>query len=154
MGCSKHLFLEQIAAVTILCHAGHSNKEIHNLTGVSLRSVQRWTRLFRESPDGDIPLQKKSTGRPRKSGPRTSRIIKRQLDINPQMTAPQLKSLNPAILSNFSLSTVRRRIHDDLDFSYRTALKKPLLTTRQIVYFLIGMTNMTQTGHRSYLLQG
>ena len=153
MGSSKHLSLAQIAAATSQCHAGHSNKEIHNLTGVSLRSVQRWTRLFRESPDGDIPLQKKFTGRPRKSGPRTSRIIKRQLDINPQMTASQLKSSNPEILSTFSLSTVGRRIHDDLDFSYRTTLKKPLLTTRQIVYFLIGMTSMTQNGHSSYLFQ-
>ena len=47
------------------------------------------------------------------------------------MTARQVKESNPVLLSNVSLSLVQRNIHQDLDFSYRTALKKPILTTRQ-----------------------
>ena len=54
MGRGRSLSPEQIAAVTSMCQAGHSNKEIHHLTGISLRSVQPWTRVFWQSPDGDI----------------------------------------------------------------------------------------------------
>ena len=47
------------------------------------------------------------------------------------MTARQVKESNPVLLSNVSLSLVQRNIHHTLDFSYHTALKKPILTTRQ-----------------------
>ena len=36
MGKMRNLSQEQIAAVTSLCKASHSNKEIHNLAGTSL----------------------------------------------------------------------------------------------------------------------
>ena len=87
MGLGKNLSTEQLAAVTSLCKAGHCNKEISMLTGVSLRSVQRWTKVFRDSPDGELPLQKKPPGRPRKTDKRALNIVKRQLDSNPRMTA-------------------------------------------------------------------
>ena len=41
MGLGKNLSTEQLAAVTSLYKAEHSNQEISNLTGVSLRSMQR-----------------------------------------------------------------------------------------------------------------
>ena len=36
VGRVRNLSQEQIAAVSSLCQAGHSNKEIHHLTGISL----------------------------------------------------------------------------------------------------------------------
>ena len=39
MGSSKDLSPEQIGVVTSLYNPGYFNKEIHNLTGVSLMSV-------------------------------------------------------------------------------------------------------------------
>ena len=87
MGLGKNLSTEQLAAVTSLCKAGHSNQEISNITGVSHRSVCRWTKVFRESPDGTIPLQKKKPGKAPKTDRRALNIIKRQLDNNPRLSA-------------------------------------------------------------------
>ena len=39
--------------------------------------------VINDAPDGEIQLQRKSTGRPRKVGPRTFDIIRRQVDITP-----------------------------------------------------------------------
>ena len=59
MGLGKNLLTEQLAAVTRLCKAEHSNQEISSFTGVNLRSFQQCAKVFRESSDGPIPLQKK-----------------------------------------------------------------------------------------------
>ena len=131
MGLGKNLSTEQLAAVTSLCKAGHSNQEISNLTGVSLRSVQRWTKVFRESPDGTIPLQKKQPGKPKKTDRRALNIIKRQLDNNPRLSARQIKESNPALFSHVSLATVKRLINKKLQFTCHVPRRKPLVTNRQ-----------------------
>lgn len=131
MGKVKELASEQIAAVTSLCKAGKSNKEIASITGVSLRSVQRWTKKFRDCGNTDPPLQKKSTGRPRKTTLRTLKVLRRQVDNKPCITAPELKEKNPLLLSHVSVRTVQRRLHDDLKFSRHTARKKPIVTLKQ-----------------------
>ena len=64
MGKGKHLKADQIAVITALYQAGHTNPEISTQTGIYLRTVQVWTKKFRESPDGDVPLQKKPPDRP------------------------------------------------------------------------------------------
>ena len=64
MGKGKNLKADQIAVITALYQAGHTNPEISTQTGIYLRTVQVWTKKFRESPDGDVPLQKKPPDRP------------------------------------------------------------------------------------------
>ena len=54
LGRARNLSIEQSAAETSLCQSGYSYKEIPQLTGISLRSVQRCTRVFWQWPDGDI----------------------------------------------------------------------------------------------------
>ncbi|CAL4062221.1 unnamed protein product [Meganyctiphanes norvegica] len=46
----KNLTSYQVAAITFLCKAGHSNREITELTGVCKPSVQRWTKKFKDDP--------------------------------------------------------------------------------------------------------
>ena len=58
MGKGKNLKAGQIAVITSLYQAGHTNPEISTQTGIYLRTVQVWTKKFRESQDGDVPLQK------------------------------------------------------------------------------------------------
>ena len=62
MSLGRNLTFFQIADATFLCKAGHSNHEITELTGISKHSVQRWTKKFKDSPDGDVTLQKKPPG--------------------------------------------------------------------------------------------
>ena len=57
MGKGKHLKPDQIAVITAL---------FHEYTGINLRTVQLWTKKFKDSLDGDVQLQRKQTGRPRK----------------------------------------------------------------------------------------
>ena len=61
MGKAQILQPDQIGALTALCKAGHPNKEIAEITGISLKSVQRWSKKFRDLSDDNISLQKKST---------------------------------------------------------------------------------------------
>ena len=131
MGLGSNLKSDQIAAITALCQAGHSNKEICTITGVSKRSVQRWTKKFRDSLTGEVQLQGKTTGRPRKFGPRTLNITKRQVDLEPSLSTRKLKEMNPDILSHVSMRTLQRRLSVDLEYRRRVARKKPLITERQ-----------------------
>ena len=132
MGKAKQLKPDQIAVITALCQAKHTNKQIVELTGISLRSVQRWTKKFKDSIDGDIALQKKSTGRPRILKSNSLKLLKRVVDKEPSITVPQLFERNQFLSDlHVSLSTVSRRLRTDLGFRRVTAKKKPLLTKRQ-----------------------
>ena len=131
MGRGKHLTPCQIAAITSLSKAGHSNTFISQQTRVSLRSVQRWSKKFKDSPDGNVTLQEKIPGRPRKTSARTLNIIKRQVEVYPTITSRQLKEQNPELLGNVCTRTVRRRLHEDLGYTRCAARKKPLVTYKQ-----------------------
>ena len=71
------------------------------------------------------------TGRPRKFGPLTLNIMKRQVDLEPSLSTRQLKERNPGILANVSMRTLQRRLSVDLEYRRRVARKKPLITVRQ-----------------------
>ncbi|XP_064082559.1 uncharacterized protein LOC135198676 isoform X3 [Macrobrachium nipponense] len=122
---------DQIASITSLCRAGKSNKEIACLTSLSLRSVQRWTKKFRDGGAVDPPLQGKSTGRPRKITTGTLKVLRKQVDADPCLRAPQLKEKNPVLLGNVSVRTVQRRLSDNLKISRCFAGRKPMITLRQ-----------------------
>jgi len=106
MGGGKHLKSDQIAAITALCKEGKSNTEISNTTGISLRSVQRWTTKFHDCGDTDPPLQKKQPGKPQKTSKRTLNVLRRQVDSQPRITAPELKERNPVLLADVSVKTI------------------------------------------------
>ncbi|KAG7157272.1 putative Transposable element Tc1 transposase-like 59, partial [Homarus americanus] len=73
-----------------------------NESSVRVRQVQKWIKKFRDGGGEDIPTPKPRSGRPRKIQNRTSKVIKRQLDKNPTLTARKLKENNPALLQDVS----------------------------------------------------
>ena len=95
MGQVCHHKPDEIVVITALYHAEKSNKYISDYTGIHIRSVQRWTARFRESIDGNAKLQRKQTGRPRKDVHATLRLLKRELENNPSISAHQIKDNNP-----------------------------------------------------------
>ena len=131
MGGGKDLTQDQIAAITSLSLVGKSNKEISIISGVSLRSVQRWTKKKREAGDADVPLHKKRPGRPRKNSQRTLKLLQRQVELEPRITAKELKERNKQLLENTSVRTIQKRLRDDLGFQHRAPRRKPLLTNQQ-----------------------
>ena len=71
MGGGKHLTPAHIATITTLYKPGDCTDDISNNTGVPRRSVRQWVKIFKDSPDGDLQLLKKTPGRPRKTTART-----------------------------------------------------------------------------------
>ena len=115
MGKASNLKPDQIAAITALCKAGHENKYISELTGISLRSVQRWTKKFKDSVDGNVHLQKNPPGRPRKLSPYTLNLLKRVVDNEPSITVRQIREQNDCV-AHVSRSTISLRLRTDLGF--------------------------------------
>ena len=92
--------------------------------------MQRWTARFRESIDGNAELERKQTDRPRKVVPAALRLLKREIENNPSISALQIKYNNP-ILEGISGNTIRKTLRVDLKYKRRGAKKIPLITARQ-----------------------
>ena len=120
----------QVAVMTSLHKAGKSTNYIANETGVSVPSVQRWIKKFKDSPGRDVQLHQNSPGRPRKLNERALRIVKREVEAKPSITARQLKERNPGILCDVSVRTIQRYLHDKLGYTRWKALKGIVLVWR------------------------
>lgn len=120
-----------VTRIIALYKAGINNKEISRQTAINLRSVQRVICRFKEDGERLEPKPKPKSGRPRKFTERTLNSIKRQDNIQPSITAREIKDRNPRLLGNVSLRTVQLRLHDDLGFRSFKARKKPLINERQ-----------------------
>lgn len=131
MGGGKELQKADLAVIAALYRCGKSNKEISEESGISSRSVQRWTKYFREAGSTEIPITKKRSGRPRSVPPRTLRLVQREIEKNPRITSKELKKKNPKLLGKVSDRTVREYLHRDLEYKRCVARKKPLLNEKQ-----------------------
>ena len=122
-----------IGGIAYLCKEKYPNKRISEITGVPLRTVQHWTKRFRDTGFNDIePLHLKSPGAKRKLSDATLKVLRREVDKSPRITARQLKENNPMLLSDVSLRTIQRVLERDLRYKYRCAWKKPIVTKRQM----------------------
>ena len=131
MGKRKNLPKEDIASIINLYKVKTPTRDIAKIVGVSERTVQAWTKRFWDAGQLVTPHHKGCPGKARKTSHRSLAILKREVITNPCMTAHMLKEQNPHLLSNVSVRTVRRRLHDDLDFRSHRPVKKPLLTPTQ-----------------------
>ncbi|MPC88779.1 Transposable element Tcb1 transposase [Portunus trituberculatus] len=130
MGLGKDISKYQLSVIAALVKEGKSSKEISSTTGLSMRSVQRWTKRCLEAGDVGPELPRKRPGGIRKTTPRTLEILQRQLDREPYISARELKKKNPQMLANVSVRTVQRLLHDDLGYRYLKPQRK-FITARQ-----------------------
>lgn len=79
----------------------------------------------------DPPLQIKRTGPARKTPEGTLKLIQRQVEVEPRITATELKEKNPLLLQTVSVRTIQRRLRDDLCYERRAPRRKPILTEEQ-----------------------
>ncbi|KAG7155316.1 putative Helix-turn-helix domain-containing protein 1 [Homarus americanus] len=103
MGSGKELGRDTIVAIITPYKEGYKCKDIATRVGIGVQQVQKWIKKFRDGGGEDIPTPKPRSGRPRKIQNRTSKVIKRQLDKNPTLTARKLKENNPALLQDVFL---------------------------------------------------
>ena len=99
MGPRKLISKAQISVICALVRENKSNLEIAAITGIALRSVQRWTKIYRVAGGDASPPPHKPKGRKRCVSQRTLNIIRRQLEAHPRIHSKELKARNPALLS-------------------------------------------------------
>ena len=120
-----------IASIIDLHVAGVSNKDIAAQKGLGVRTVQRWVKRFQDGEGAAVPAPRPKAGRPRKTSPRTLKVIHRQLKADPALTAREIKEKNTRLLGSVSIRTIQQRIHDDLLLRSYKARKKPMLSQAQ-----------------------
>ena len=75
-----------------------------------------------------IPKRKSGSGAPKKTSPKTEKLLKRELTSYLSITAFELKNKHHELLFNVSTRTIRHRLQKNLGLSCRRAVKKPMLT--------------------------
>lgn len=115
----------EIAAICALVKENKSSKEIAKNTGVSLRSVQRWTKMYREGGSDAVPRPYKQIGPKSSISLATLHHIRRQIEAQPCITSGELKAKNPALLACMTNRTVRRYLSRDLGYRFCRAVPKP-----------------------------
>lgn len=96
--------------------AGHDLLFIAQQTGVSLRTVQRIVKRFRDTGEATVPAPLPKPGRPRLTSFRTRSVIGRQVSKDPKLNARDLKEKNPTLLGNVSLRSVQQLLYDNLSY--------------------------------------
>ncbi|MPC76175.1 hypothetical protein E2C01_070581 [Portunus trituberculatus] len=94
MGPRKLFTRAQISVMCAFVRGKKSNQEIAENTGIALRTVQRWTKIYREGGRDASPPPHKPEGRKRIVTRRSLNII-RQLEANPRIHNKELKVRNP-----------------------------------------------------------
>lgn len=122
---------DDVVAVISLYKRGHELKHIAAQTGVNLRCVQKLVKRFKEEGEEDIPVPKPRSGRPRLISPRSLKVIARQVETSPSLTAREIKEKNPHLLSSVSVRCIQQALHDYLGFKSYRGQPKPLLTHKQ-----------------------
>lgn len=101
---------DDVCAVLSLFKAGYRLQSIANDTGVALRTVYRWVKLYR---DGIYRLPTKT----KTKKPRAASILNtKRKNSGPSLTAKKIKKKNRALATAGSLKGGQRRLHDYLGY--------------------------------------
>lgn len=127
MGRNKLTMEEKSRALTLL-EQGWSVIRVAADLKVTRRVIYNLKQAASGVSPGTIPPRKKGSGAPRKTSPRTDKILKREVLATPAITAVELKEKHPSLLKKVSVRTIQHRLQKDLQLPTRRAAKKPLLT--------------------------
>ncbi|XP_064106980.1 uncharacterized protein LOC135215955 [Macrobrachium nipponense] len=118
--------------VVELHKVGKRNHEIAKITGVNEKTVSQLLQKWCQAGSGDnVPEHKHGGGRSLKIPTKTLRLLRHQLDLNPSITAKELKEKNPKLLRNVSVRTIQRNIQKHPEYSKVKARVRPLMTAKQ-----------------------
>ncbi|MPC63148.1 hypothetical protein E2C01_057242 [Portunus trituberculatus] len=85
----------QISVICASVRENKSNQEIAVNTGMALRIVQYWTKIYREGGRDASSPPYNPEGRKRSVTQRTLNVIQRQLEANLRIYSKELKTRNP-----------------------------------------------------------
>ena len=124
----KKLQMEEKARALTLLEKGDFVIAVARDIGVSREAIYQSKRAAALLPTGMVPKRKCGSGAPKKTSPRTDKLLKREVTSYPSITAVELKNKHPELLHNVSTRTIRHRLQKDLGLPCRRAAKKPMLT--------------------------
>lgn len=127
----KCMDAKTVQAITHLYKAGHSSKEICELKGLKLKTVQNFIHRFKTVREGKLPLSPKTPGKPKKVSERTQSVLHGQVEVNPSLAVRELKEQNHTLLGNVSLHAVQQTLLCDLGYRHYRQQKKPLINDKQ-----------------------
>lgn len=127
MGRAKLSLQDKTRALTLL-DEGWSVIRVAAELKVTRRTIYNLKSVAENLPPGEVPARKPGSGAPRKTSPRTDKILAREVKQDPSITAVGLKEKHPILLQNVSVRTIQHRLQKDLKLPARRAAKKPLLT--------------------------
>lgn len=127
MGRTKLSMEEKSRAIALLDH-GMSVIRVSTDLKVSRQAIYRVRDATATVPPGTTPPRKPGSGAPIKTSERSDKLLKREVMLNPSISAASLKIKHPDILQNVAIRTIRHWLQKDLGLPARRAAKKPLLT--------------------------
>ncbi len=127
MGRKKLTMTEKTYGLMLLKDGASVTRVAANLH-VSRRTICSLKQAAARLPDNTIPIRKVGSGGKKKTTERTNTIVKREVLLNPSITAASLKKKHPMLLQDVSIRTIQHRLQKDLNMPSRRAAKKPLLT--------------------------
>ncbi|KAG0702681.1 Septin-1 [Chionoecetes opilio] len=127
MGRNKLSNEEKTRALTLL-KEGASVIRVAAEVNVTRMAIYNLKKAVESLPPGTVPPRKPGSGAPKKTSPRTDKIMRREVLNDPAITAAELKKNHPALLGNVSVRTIQHRLQISLKLPTRRAAKKPLLT--------------------------
>ena len=126
MGRKKMEIAENSGALTLL-EKGDSVIAVARDFGISREAIYQLKRSTASFPPGMVPKRKSGSGAPKKTSPRTDKIVKRQVTY-PSITAVELKNKHPSgLLKNVSTRTIRHRLQKDLGRHVAVQPRRPCL---------------------------
>ena len=105
---------DDIVAISSLHKAGHSTRAISDQTGVSVLHVQCHVMRITELGGNKIPAQKKPPRNTRKTSLHTLRVVHCDAEINPRVSAREIRENILGLLGNVFVRTLFRCMHDNL----------------------------------------
>lgn len=74
--------------------------------GVSRETIYQLKHSAASLPPGTVPQRKEGSGAPKKTTPRTDKLIKREVLANPSITSVELRNKYPDLVQNVSTRTI------------------------------------------------
>lgn len=113
MGRKKLKMEEKYRALTLL-EKGDSVISVARDLGVSRETIYQLKRSAASLRPGTVPQRKEGSGAPKKTTPRTDKLIQREVLANPSITSVESRNKYPDLFQNVSTRTIRHRLQKDL----------------------------------------
>lgn len=134
MAKQQQISLEKRSQIVILRRVGKSIREIADIVGVSKGGVEH---TLKRSSETHSNIDRKRSGRPKKTSPVDDRHILIMSKRNRFKTAPEIRAeVNRSLAEPISVNTVKRRLRDK-GYLGRVSVKKPLLRSQNKVKRLL-----------------